>query len=184
MAQSSDPRYQTAIDLMMRPVEVCRARFSVRHLPWQGEKAALRHLEEHDPDYLALLRECLGADDRGRKVELYERLVSYAIAPTGPLWTPGITAVYLADPAEHATRTETALAFWESLFAEEAAGAGARSVPPIFSVRRARRRRRPVRSERQPDANPHLDRPAVNQRRRGHVVEGQAQIAGQGAFGL
>jgi hypothetical protein len=42
-------------------------------------------------------------------------LAARALAPVGGLWTPGITAVYLADPAQHATHVDTALAFWESL---------------------------------------------------------------------
>jgi hypothetical protein len=119
MVQSSDPVYQTAVDLMMRVSDVCRAYYCVRNLPWQGEKAAIRYFQHHDPEYLILLRNCLAAVDRKHKVELYEQLMTKAIAPAGPVWTPGITAVYLADPTQHATHTETALAFWESLFTEE-----------------------------------------------------------------
>jgi hypothetical protein len=119
MVQSSDPLYQTVVDLMMRPSDVCRAYCCVRDLAWQGEKAAIRYFQHHDPEYLILLRDCLAAVDRKHKVELYEQLVTKAIEPAGPVWTPTITAVYLADPAQHATHTETALAFWESLFTED-----------------------------------------------------------------
>jgi len=121
MVQSNDPLYQTAVDMMLLSClsGVCRAYYCVRQLPWQGEKAAIRYLQSHDPDYLALLRECLATVDRMHKLDLYEQLVSYSLAPAGPVWKPGITAVYLADPTQHATHTEAALTFWENLFAEE-----------------------------------------------------------------
>ena len=121
MAQSDDPTYRTAVDLMMLSClrGVCRAYYCVRHLAWQGEKVAIRHLQQHDPEFLALLRECLAAVDRAHKLNLYEQLVSYTLAPVDTVWTSGITAVYLADPSQHITHVETALSYWESLFAAE-----------------------------------------------------------------
>jgi len=124
MAQSDDPTYRTAVDLMMLSSlsGVCRAYYCVRHLPWQGEKAAIRHLQQHDPEFLALLRECLAAVDRAHKLDLYEQLVSYTLAPVGTVCTPGITAVYLADPSQNIAHIETALSYWESLFGAESSG--------------------------------------------------------------
>ena len=118
MIQSSDPTYLTAVDMMMvsNLSEVCRAYCCVRNVPWQGEKMAVRYLQIHDPEYLALLRECLSASDRGVKLSLYERLVIKTLEPVGGIWTPGLTAVYLADPSQHVRHIDTALAFWESLF--------------------------------------------------------------------
>jgi hypothetical protein len=95
--------------------EVCRAYYTVRHLPWQGEKEAIRYLQDHDPGYLALFRECIAAVDRARRLNLYEQLVVHTLAPVGKPWTPGITAVYLRDTDQHPTHVDTALAFWESL---------------------------------------------------------------------
>lgn len=117
MAQSDDPAYLTAVDMMLLAClsDVGRAYHSVRHLPWQGEKAAIRYWQQHDPYYLALLRECLAATIRANKLQLYEALVVQALSPIGDLWKPGITAVYLDSPVQNAEQIETALAFWESL---------------------------------------------------------------------
>ncbi len=120
MAQSEEATYLTAVDMLLLAClsQICRDYSCVRNLPWQGEKAAIRYLQENDPDYLALLRECLAASDRGRKLALYEQLVTHTLAPVGPVWTPGITAVYLSPPTQDATHLETALAFWESLLTD------------------------------------------------------------------
>jgi hypothetical protein len=117
MAQADDPAYLTAVDMMLLAClsDVGRAYHSVRHLPWQGEKAAVRYWKQHDPDYLALLRECLATVDRALKLQLYEALVAQALGPVGDLWKPGITAVYLDSPAQNSEQIDTALAFWESL---------------------------------------------------------------------
>jgi hypothetical protein len=70
MAQADDPLYQTAVDLMLYGglSNICRVYCQVRDLPWEGEKAGLRYLEQHDPAYLARLRDCLASGDRARKV--------------------------------------------------------------------------------------------------------------------
>jgi hypothetical protein len=117
MALSADPVYLTAFDMMMLSClgDACRSYFCIRHLPWQGEKAAIRHLQSHDPEYLALLRDCIAATDRTHKLSLYEALTVRTISPSGTLWTTGTTAVYLADPNQHATHVDQALAFWVSL---------------------------------------------------------------------
>ncbi len=124
MVQSDDPTYLTAFDMMMLSClsEVCRTYYCVRHLPWQGEKAAIRYLQSHEADYLILLRECIATTDRVRKLSLYEQLIVRALAPVGEIWTPGITAAYLVDPTQHATHIDTALAFWESLLEGESSG--------------------------------------------------------------
>ena len=61
MARSGNPVYQTAVDMMLIVglAEICRSYYRVRNLPWEGEKATVRYLQEHDADYLALLRECI-----------------------------------------------------------------------------------------------------------------------------
>jgi predicted nucleotidyltransferase len=117
MVRSDDPVYLTAVDLWLPAClkQLCRDYGSIRGLPWQGEKAAIRYLQEHDPGYLARLRECLAETDRRRKIEFYEALVKITLAPMGELWTPGITAVYLDDPAKHSTHLDSALAYWEAL---------------------------------------------------------------------
>lgn len=117
MLLSDDPVYQTAVDMMLLTglSGLCRAYYCVRHLPWQGEKAAIRYLQDHDPGFLAGLRDCIAWTDRKQKLRTYEQLVEDALAPAGGLWAPTITAVYLRDAEQHAEDVGTALSFWESL---------------------------------------------------------------------
>ncbi len=125
MLQSADPVYLTAVDLMLLQGlgGVLRVHFRARHWPWEGEKAAIRRLQDHDPTCLRLLRECLAAGDRAEKVRLYEKLVAAALAPLGDLWQPGLTAVVVDPPAETPAQLDTALQFWESLLSPVAESA-------------------------------------------------------------
>jgi hypothetical protein len=117
MIQSTDPVYLTAVDMMLATglSGLGRAYFTVRNLPWEGEKAAVRYLQEHDPGFLAQLRDCFAEADRVRKLGLYEKLVEQAIAPAGDLWQPGMAAVTLRDPDQNTKHLELALQFWEDL---------------------------------------------------------------------
>jgi hypothetical protein len=118
MAQSDDPLYLTAVDMMLAAglSEVTRAYDVARNLAWQGEKAALRYLQEHDPAYLALLRDGIAVFDRAHKLNRYEELVRRALAPMGDLWTPGIAAVFLRDADQGPADLDAALGWWEELF--------------------------------------------------------------------
>ena len=118
MSRSADPIRLTGVDLMLSAglSEACRAYCQLRAIPWQGEKAALRHLQANDPAYLALLRACLAETNRPRRVQLYEQLVTAALAPAGEPWQPGITAIALDEPTYTAANVDAALEFWESLF--------------------------------------------------------------------
>lgn len=119
MAQAQDPIYDTSVDLMLSGGlhDICRAYYQARHLAWEGEKAAMRYLQQHDSTYLALLRECLAASDRARKLQLFEQLVAESLSPVGGLWAVGNAAVCLDGPEVTQSQVETALNFWESLFA-------------------------------------------------------------------
>jgi hypothetical protein len=118
MAQADDPDYHTAVDLMLYGAlhDICRAYYRLRNLPWEGEKAAMRYLQRHDPAYLGLLRECLAATERARKAQLFEQLATETLRPVGQAWQPGCTAVILDAPDATAAQIETALDFWQSLF--------------------------------------------------------------------
>jgi predicted nucleotidyltransferase len=118
MSHSSDPIRLTAVDLILSTGlnEACRAYCQLRGLAWQGEKAALRHLQAHDPAYLALLRACLAETDRPRRVQLYEQLIAATLQPAGGTWQPGLTAVALDGHDYGPAELDAALEFWESFF--------------------------------------------------------------------
>lgn len=117
MVQAPDAIYLTAVDLMLLTgiSDLCRSYYTVRGLLWQGEKAALRYLQAHDPAYLAQLRACLAEVDRMQKIKLYEQLVAATLAAVGALWEPGSAAVYLRHADQQPARVAEALAFWEGL---------------------------------------------------------------------
>jgi hypothetical protein len=129
MLASSDPVYQTAVDirLLYTLMDLLLAYFRLRDLPWPGEKKAVRHLETHDPDFLARLRDCLAEPDRNRKFDLYTALAAQTVAPVGDLWPDGATAIQLAEGIE-ATPKHVAEAhdYWSRLLGAEP---DARSLP-------------------------------------------------------
>jgi hypothetical protein len=117
MAQSSDPIYLAAVDLMLMGTlaSLCRIYYRLRNLPWEGEKAALRTLQVENPDYFILLQTTLSVSDRQAKLSYFAQLVSATLQPVGELWQAGTTAVYLRKPSEQPTLVTTAIEFWEAL---------------------------------------------------------------------
>ena len=117
MAQSEDSVYQTATDMMLLTSlsGICRDYFVVRSLPWEGEKAAIRYFETHDPSFLAVFRECMACQDRRQKIALFERLVALVMEPPIALWSSGTAAVFLTSPPQSQADVEQGLIFWEAL---------------------------------------------------------------------
>lgn len=118
MAQSDDPTYLTAVDMMLTTSlsGLWRAYYQVRDLRWQGEKAAVRYWQVNDPDYLQRLRECMAEPDQHKKLALYEALLRHTLAPVAPLWEGDVSAVYLRDTPHTDANLRAALDFWEGLF--------------------------------------------------------------------
>lgn len=123
---SADPIAQEAADwrMLYGISDVIAHYFTVRHLPWRGEKPAIRYLAANDPDFLALLRRCLAETDRHGKFAWYEELARLALAPVGRLWEAG-TALVVPGPGFGAAEApgalgnvEDAIAFWQALTAE------------------------------------------------------------------
>ena len=121
MLGSSDPVYLEAIDLRLlyQLSDLMFDYFAVRGLPWQGEKAAIRHWRANDEHYYRLFRKCLGEKDRKRRVEFYGRLAVITMEPVGPLWPAGHTA-FRISPKSEMTSDAVAKAsnFWASLIGE------------------------------------------------------------------
>lgn len=120
---SDDPVSRVAVDLRLlySLFEVVLHYFPLRHLPWHGEKAAVRYWQEHDPDYLALLQHYLAEGDRPRKAKLYEELAQWTLAPVGGLWERGATtiatgAAWGAEPEPISSdASDQAMHFWQNL---------------------------------------------------------------------
>jgi hypothetical protein len=123
---SDDPVAQEAVDwrLVYGVNEVIGHYFTVRRIPWRGDKPAIRFLEANDPDFLGLLRRCLVETDRRRKFAFYEELARAALAPVGGLWELGTTVVRpgpglgVAGGTDGLFAVEEANAFWHELIGE------------------------------------------------------------------
>lgn len=94
---ADDPVSQTVIELrLLYSVDEVKAHyFTVRRLGWRGEKPAIRYWTDHDPDFLAKLREYFAETDRRERVALYEELAQLALAPVADLWGFAETAISL-----------------------------------------------------------------------------------------
>ncbi len=119
---SDDPVYREVVDfrLLYRLAEVMTAYFTVRGLPWRGEKEAIRYWTADDPPFLARFRECLAETDRGRKVARYEELARLTLAPVGALWAKGTAMVgagagWGAGPDAPKGSIEATNAFWQAM---------------------------------------------------------------------
>ena len=122
MLASTDPIYRQALDARMlySVFEVFCAYFHVRGLLWEGEKAAVRYLTEHDPKYLELFNQCLAETEQAHKVESYEQLAALALAPFGGLCPQDATAIGLKPGVVWREETlEKACAFWDCLIADD-----------------------------------------------------------------
>jgi hypothetical protein len=84
---AGDPASDMAADLRLlySLFEVALHYFTVRRIPWRGEKAAVRHWAARDPEFLSLLRRCFATTDRREKAALYAMLARRALEPTGGL---------------------------------------------------------------------------------------------------
>ncbi len=121
IARSDDPLYQREVDirLMFTVFFLFCDYFHIRGLPWQGSKAAMRWLEQHDPAYLTLFHAFLDATNRIDKLATYEQLVPLTLAPIGQVLTDKQSMVNFApDTAFEPGMIERGLAFWEHLLEE------------------------------------------------------------------
>ncbi|MEM7128267.1 MAG: hypothetical protein AAF702_18190 [Chloroflexota bacterium] len=118
---SDDPLYLQTADIKMMlygPQDLFFSYFTIRQWRWEGEKAAVRYLQDQDPGYLARFNRFLSEQDRNEKYRLYEELAALTVAPVGRLINKGESAMIVdGDPATP-DREAKALDFWEDLVAE------------------------------------------------------------------
>ncbi len=112
MVAADDPvhRFATRYRLHAQVGNLCVRYFTIRRLPWRGEKIAYRYLRQHDPAFLTLLEDFLSETNTRTKAEMYRELVRLALAPAGGLWDDNMV---VADaPLAH---VEEILARWNTL---------------------------------------------------------------------
>lgn len=122
LIQSHDPVYLHAAELRIALYGVTSIVFSyfrIRKLLWEGDKAAIRYLMDHDPSYFAVLQQFLRESDLRRKFALYEQLAAATLAPMSSLWDSETTVLWHDGvPSSLETLAQTQ-AFWDKLFASD-----------------------------------------------------------------
>ena len=88
------------------------AYFTLRELPWRGEKEAIRYLRQHDPVYLEQFKATVSAGDIHAQFPQYEKLVDLTLPVGMSLWADSYTVVQPhADLTEASIRAH--LDLWE-----------------------------------------------------------------------
>jgi hypothetical protein len=118
LLESDDPVHQLTVDmrLLYSVYNAWTSWFEARGLRWQGDKAAIRHLERYDPAFLRAMRTCLAATDRHERFRLYAQLTEQALAPLGSPPAEGATMLEFEHDADVQLETvSAAFAFWDAL---------------------------------------------------------------------
>lgn len=67
--------------------------FTIRKLPWDGDKAAVNYLLANDQVFLTTFQSFLAASTLAEKLRLYRQAAELAVAPHGGLWSPWATVM-------------------------------------------------------------------------------------------
>jgi len=123
MLASDDPDYRMTAEVRMAIYGTSGLLwdyFTIRRLPWEGEKRALRYLESLDPEYYKLFHQFVKAGTREKKLRLYEQLAKRTTAPAGGLWGENDTVLLFQEGTElQPGMAESALSFWDSLISNQ-----------------------------------------------------------------
>lgn len=85
---SGDELYRQALEirLLYCLMDLLTAYFTLRSLPWEGEKSAIAHLQKHDPDYGELFFRALRETQLENKFNFYTILVERTLSDFGGMW--------------------------------------------------------------------------------------------------
>jgi hypothetical protein len=118
MLDADDPVYRYAIDvrLLYMIAECITGYFALRGLLWEGEKAAIRYFQNHDPEYLTAFTRCVHANDRVQRFRVYQDLARRTLEPVGGIWGDSRTAFAFDGNAEEPLASiEAARRVWAEL---------------------------------------------------------------------
>lgn len=100
---------------MYGPPDLLYGYWEMHSLRWEGEKAAVRYLEAHDPAYLATYPRFLHQTDLPLKLALYEELAAEAMDALRAPWPQDATTVAFDGAPATSEQIETGLRVWEEL---------------------------------------------------------------------
>jgi hypothetical protein len=114
--------YLQALDvrLLYSIVDIFVGYFILRNIVWEGEKLAIKWLQEKDTDFLKKFQEYLSKTDRAEKVKLYRKLAQRALEPMGGLWKDKSLSIVPTGKFSEET-IEKGFQFWNRLLNTEEA---------------------------------------------------------------
>jgi predicted nucleotidyltransferase len=119
MLTSNDSVYKQAVNIRIAVYgysDIWFGYFAIRRIEFLGDKAAIRYLCEHDPEFLSSYQQFInGKSSVDEKFAAYERVASMATAPMGTLW-PEISTVM---------NLENTLEIWQRLLGSDQSGKNA-----------------------------------------------------------
>jgi predicted nucleotidyltransferase len=121
LSGSTDPLDRAALHVrLLRGVsEHLTGYFRLNGLEWPGEKAAIRYLAAHDPEYLTALRACLDEPEPERRFEHFKALAGRTLGPFGGVWQPGETNFQFRPGSRSSPELiRRASAFWASIVSD------------------------------------------------------------------
>jgi hypothetical protein len=123
MLAAADPTYLEAVDLHLTYMimQAVAGYFTVRGLLWEGEKAAVRYLREHDPVFHACLSALFAAGDRTERFRLYKELAERTLEPVPAVWSNAETAFTFdtADEPGGVSPIREAVEWWDDLIGKD-----------------------------------------------------------------
>jgi hypothetical protein len=100
MALDTDPLYQTTARIRMAVyghTDVWFGYFAIRRVVWDGDKAAVRYLQQNDPLFLEVYEHFISAATLEQKLLYYERAARLAAVPLGGVWPRYVTVMNVAQ---------------------------------------------------------------------------------------
>lgn len=110
-----DSRLALEFRLQYSVAQVLFGYFTIRYIPWQGEKKAIQYWKVHDRNYLALFikyHRTVGLEER---FAIYAEMAHKALEPLGGMWPAQAVTVSLEGQDWTQEDLETAVDFWHSL---------------------------------------------------------------------
>ncbi len=103
MVRAADSLYRTTVQIRMAvygSADLWFGYFTMRQLPFEGDKTAVSYLLRHDRTFLQLYRQFIAETDVDQKLVRYAEAAAQATAPLGGLWPADATVMNVPETLE------------------------------------------------------------------------------------
>jgi hypothetical protein len=112
-----DQVHDEALELFMlySVIQLITAYFSLRNIPWRGEKRAMQYLKERDVKYSEAIGDYFQSKDLKERMAAYEALVSMTFTDKYPLWGKDQIVAISKTEEDSLKRQEELTEYWRGL---------------------------------------------------------------------